>query len=115
MEDFRDRLPGLEAMHIDPPKITEYLLSPTSPEGRDKEKVFTAFGFDWTRPEELAAALRLHGWAQPVVSSRESEYGIQYAVVGPMATPDGRTLRVKSVWQVLADSTFARLITAYPA
>ena len=48
-------------------------------------------------------------------TERETGFGPRYDVAGPLKTPDGRTPRVRTVWQIDHGQVAARLITAYPS
>lgn len=108
-------LGGLDELRVEERKITDYLLSPTHPDGKPKARFFVSHGFTPQRWEELAEALREHARAYPVSGSRTLPHGVNYVVEGPLACPDGRRPRVTAVWHVPAGATFARLATSYPA
>ena len=95
-------------------KITEYLLSPTSPRGRAKEAFFTRFGFRLELWQGFAEALRYHCEHGGVVDMVETPSGTKYAVVGTINTPDGRDPTILTVWQTDHGSDSPRFITAYP-
>jgi hypothetical protein len=54
------KLPNYEQAVVPERKITAYLLSPTHPDERSKEKFLTAFGFSVDDWETLANALLRH-------------------------------------------------------
>ena len=54
------KLPNYEQAVLPERKITAYLLSSTHPDGRDKEKFFTAFGFSVEHWEILKDTLLRH-------------------------------------------------------
>lgn len=60
------------------------------------------------------AALREHGRQYEVSKVTETIFGPRYEVEGELRIPDGRTPRVRSVWQLDHGMVAARLITAYP-
>ena len=45
----------------------------------------------------------------------ETGFGPRYEVHGELETPDGRRPLICTVWQLNADQTAPRLITAYPS
>ena len=108
------KLPNARRALVDKEKITEYLLSTTSPGGRTKARFFLRFGFEAKRWREFADALRALGAVYEVVRAVETVYGFRYNVEGAIRTPDGRDPGVVTVWQVDQGSDFPRLITAYP-
>lgn len=108
------KLPNVQYAVVPPEKITEYLLSETHPEGRDKAVFFRHFGFQLFEWEVLAQALLDHAGAHEVVKTVPSRFGIRYVIEGELQTPDGRLPRIRAVWFVSIDSDVPRLVTAYP-
>ena len=109
------KLPYAERALVDREKITDYLLSPTHPDGGSKRAFFTSYGFraeDW---QVFAEALCKHGQTHPVVKVVDSNYGSRYSINGVLETPDGRHPLVRTVWILGKGSTEPRLVTAYPA
>ena len=109
------KLPHVEHARIDREKITDYLLSPSHPDGTGKAAFFTGYGFRVEEWEVFARALRNHGQTHPVVKVVDSNFGSRYAIDGILETPDGRHPLVRTVWILDKGSTGPRLITAYPA
>jgi hypothetical protein len=62
----------------------------------------------------LAAALRNHGQENDVTRTHETGFGPRYEVEGRMAAANGRSPRVRAVWQWDRGAVAPRLITAYP-
>ena len=54
------RLPLVDRAEISETKIVKYLLSTTHRAGKSKASFFMQFGFDSSRWEELALALKQH-------------------------------------------------------
>ncbi|MDY7020779.1 MAG: hypothetical protein SWJ54_05365 [Cyanobacteriota bacterium] len=54
------KLPNYEQAIVRQQKITEYLLSLTHPDGKDKAKFFLKFGFNVNNWEIMATALINH-------------------------------------------------------
>lgn len=99
-------------------KITRYLLNPLHPRGRTKAAFFVAFGFDETRPDELAQALfrHIHSADSAITTAPHPlGYGLNVKVIGPLRAPDGRVPMVQALWLVNPTSSEASLVTAYPA
>lgn len=108
------KLPNAHLAIVEREKITEYLLSAVHRYGASKARFFVEFGFrvdDWAA---LARALCEHGQQNDVSSETETGFGPRYDVDGPLKTPEGRTPRVRTVWQVDQGQVAPRLITAYP-
>lgn len=95
------------------PKVVDYLLSQSHPDGRDKAAFFTRFGFRADQWEQLADALREIAASNPAINVVESAYGTRYTVDGALQSPDGRAPSVRTVWMVEAGK-LPRLITAHP-
>ena len=109
------KLPNASRARVDKEKLTEYLLSPTHPDGRAKAEFFARFGFRLDNWAVLQEALQQHGRAYEVIREIRSSYGVRYVVEGPLTTPDGRDPVIWTVWIVDAGRTESRLVSAYPA
>lgn len=106
-------LPNAGAATIDPPKITEYLLNLSHPDGGPKAKFYIARGYildNWT---QLADDLRTHGTTHPVSTTITSVYGAKYTIEGPMTTPDGKSVVIRSVWIINKGEDVPRFVTGY--
>ena len=108
------KLPNAARAIVPQPKITRYLLDLTSEGGRSKAEFFLGFGFTIEGWQVMADALRGHAMAHEVASTRETPYGVNYAVEGALVTPDGRNPQVRSVWKVTTDHNVPSLVSAYP-
>ena len=108
------KLPNADRVQVDREKITEYLLSLDHPDGRNKARVFTGFGFQIENWEVLAEVLRKHAASYSIVKAVESDFGTRYTVEGELETPKRRRPRVRTVWIVEKGSETPRLITTYP-
>ena len=87
-------------------KITHYLLSFTSPDGRPKANFFTRFGFRASEWEVFAEALCLLCLENEVVDIKETIHGVQYVIIGMIPTPDGRNPTIRTVWQIDSGTDF---------
>jgi len=108
------KLPKREMAQVEPQKLTEYLLSTTHAEGKDKAAFFTRFGFSIESWEVFADALRQHADSHDLTKIAESRFGARYVIEGTLRTPDGRDPVVRSVWFIARDQKNPRLVTAYP-
>ena len=108
------KLPNSAEAGVPQRKITEYLLSPTHPDGRAKAAFFTALGFTAETWEELATALRNHAQQHEVAQMVDTPYGTTYVVEGALDTPSGRTPNVRIIWFIESGESTPRLVTAYP-
>jgi hypothetical protein len=108
------RLPNADRAHVAREKIVGYLLNENHPDGQHKAAVFQQFGFRDTNWRVLARALRNHAFRHEVSDTKESPYGVRYAIDGLIDTPSTRSLNVRTVWIVETNTIIPRLITAYP-
>jgi hypothetical protein len=107
-------LPNAHHANVDPRKITDYLLSDSHPAGRSKAVFFRLFGFRADQPEVLLAALLEHAATAEVTAIIGSPFGVKYEISGPLGTPDGRRVAMKTIWIVEAGGSEPRFVTSYP-
>ena len=110
-----DRLPNVERAIVTEKKIVGYLLADTHPDGMSKAQFFRGLGFTADRWQVLAAALRHHATANPMVDKVQTRFGQEIVIEGILVTPVGRTPVVRAVWIVEKGTSAPRLVTAYPA
>lgn len=108
------KLSNLERTTVPAEKIRGYLLNDAHPHGRPKAIFFRRFGFEAAAWEVLAAALLRHAAEHDVARVVASPFGTRFVVEGIMATPDGRTPGVRSVWFIEMGEDAPRFVTAYP-
>jgi len=89
-------------------------LSPTHPDGRSKEKFFTAFGFSVEDCENFAKALLNHVADNDVTKIEDSPFGTRYAIEGTLLSPDGRNPVICSAWFIETGETIPKFVTSYP-
>ena len=95
-------------------KVRDYLLSPEHPVGRAKARFFGALGFiraAWPALQRVLLDLAIRGEA---TLGQSSPHGQKYEVRGIIVGPSGREAQIVTVWIVLTDEDFPRLVTAYP-
>jgi filamentous hemagglutinin len=107
------QLPGADKAVVEPRKLRDYLLSPTYPVGRFKEKFFSRLGYTREGWAALGEDLRHHASDGEVIEEVASIYGRKYVVKGEMIGPSGERAEVASVWIILEDEKFPRFVTAY--
>jgi hypothetical protein len=107
-------LPNAAEALVPQEKITGYLLSETHRDGRQKTAFFKLFGFTAESWEVLAVALRRHAVENAVVRIEDSPFGTRYVIEGSLATPDGRSTHLRSVWFIETRAAIPRLATACP-
>jgi Domain of unknown function (DUF6883) len=108
------KLPNADKLIVEREKIADYLLNAAHRYGAGKARFFLKFGFSIERWEDLAEALRVHGQTQEVKRTRETGFGPRYEVEGKLRAADGRSPRLRTVWQWDSGAVAPRLITAYP-
>ena len=108
------KLPNAGKAVVEREKIADYLLNPAHRYGASKARFFLAFGFSLDNWEVLAAALLAHGRTHPVKRVHETSFGPRYEVEGRLQAADGRSPRLRTVWQWDRGAVAPRLITAYP-
>jgi len=96
-------------------KLTDYLLDPEHPKGRDKARFLLKRGFSPKDPAALERALIHHAQKAAVCRIRPGAEGKGYLVsyLGPLDTPRGPVERFVSVWYI--EEGDAKFVTAYPA
>lgn len=82
--------------------------------GKNKGVYFLGLGFSQEHPEGLRDALLRHAREHGVEEVTETDYGIKYSLVGALISPDGRSSRTRTIWQVDRGDWRPRLVTAYP-
>lgn len=108
------KLPNAQLAIVEREKVTGYLLNAEHRYGASKARFFSEFGFDSSVWEVLAQALLEHGQRHAVSKMRETPFGPRYEVDGELTAPNGRTPRLRTVWQLDYGEVAPRLITAYP-
>jgi hypothetical protein len=108
------KTPNAEHAEVPERKVTHYLLSPESEEGRGKAMFFNARGFSSKQWRMLAIALRAHVRSHNYVQVRRTRWGERYVVDGPLECPDGESANIRSIWNIKPPATHPRLVTAHP-
>ena len=89
------RLPLVDRAEISETKIVKYLLSTTHRAGKSKASFFMQFGFDSSRWEELALALKQHAKDNDITLEEHTIFGTRYVIEGLLTAPDGRRMCVR--------------------
>ena len=98
---------------VDPRKITDYLLSASSPTGAPKNRFFRSVGFEPAAWSVLRDALARHPiTAELAFIDPSSPYGEKRVYQCNITSPNGKNPCIRTVWQ-RAGSDFP-LLTAYP-
>lgn len=107
------KLPNAGDAFIPPNKITGYLLASAHPIGGSKARFFRMHGFNETNMKKLEVGLLAIANSTDAEANR-SPYGTKYIADGDLLTPNGKRVRVRTVWMVEPTDPRPRLITAYP-
>jgi hypothetical protein len=108
------QLPHVQTAVISESKIADYLLNPQHPDGAGKANFFMAAGFQVTRWQELADAIREAAKQSPVTRQMDSVHGRKYIVEGPIQAPNGGLVSIRTVWIADGSDPTPRFVTAYP-
>lgn len=107
-----DRFP--DTFLVPEAKILGYLLKLDHVDGGSKARFFHGFGFRIDAPDILAGALLSHATPQNMAAEAAIRLGDRKLVFeGVIVAPNGRTLKVRTVWRVDRDGT-ALFVTAVP-
>lgn len=109
------KLPHRDKAYIPETKLRMYLLSETHAVGRTKARFFRGVGFNEANVELLEKGFLEIAQNEPVTEEVFSQFGTKYIIEGDLQSPEGRRLRVRTVWVVEQDETAPRFVTAYPA
>ena len=92
-------------------KVTHYLLKLRDED--DKSQFLALGGYTLAHADKLLENLRglLAGEAEFVQST---EYGDKYRIHGTLTGPNGRTLRVASIWMTEEATGRTKFVTLYP-
>ena len=108
------KLPNSESAFIPKAKLTNYLLSETHPDGKQKAKLFKAVGFNETNVPLLEISLLDIAHTQGVKAIVKTIHGIKYVIEGRIAAPNGKTLNLRTIWIIEPNRKAPRFVTSYP-
>ncbi|MGE3152328.1 MAG: DUF6883 domain-containing protein [Nitrospiraceae bacterium] len=108
------KLPHADRLEIPKAKVVQYLLSSTHRAGRGKAGFFSACGFQVSKWDVLAQALRQHARDNVVSFTEDIPFGLRYVIEGPLVAPNGRQLQVRTVRFIDEGGQVPRFVTAYP-
>ena len=107
-------LPNADRAIVAPEKVRDYLLASDHPLGRGKAKFFAQLGFAESNWHALQAALLDLARSGDAEIGPRNRFGQKYLVRGALSGPQGRPMRVLSIWIILNGEDTPRLLTAYP-
>jgi hypothetical protein len=101
---------------VDTAKVTQYLLNLDHPHGWSKARFFLSVGFGPADPAIMADALLAQARPETFTDAAHSPHGVRFGFEGPLRTPSGAAVHVRTAWQVDANdaSGTARFLTAFP-
>jgi hypothetical protein len=108
------KLPNWESAYVPLTKLDLYLLSETHPVGKAKAVLLRNLGYDDNNVDTLQRGLIAIARDQDVAEVMPSEYGTKYVIDGPLQTPGGTALQLRTVWIIEAGQNRPRFVTAYP-
>lgn len=96
---------------IAPAKLHEYLLKRRDVD--DKSGFLSLGGYDRTHADRLERDIRslLSQDADPIETT---EYAEKFSICGVLPGPNGRRLRVRTIWAKLLTTGETRFVTLYP-
>jgi|SRR6266545_4481869 len=107
-------IPNANRAIISPEKLTGYLLNASHKRGGPKARLLLSVGYRSDNPQLLESDLRVQHLSLDVTRTHQNAYGVVYEIEGPIKTPNGRSVRFCSVWQVDTGTDVPRFITMYP-
>jgi len=91
-------------------KLQNYLLVLRSKD--DKSQFLAQAGYVSDSWQRLVQDLREQILPLKATPTQKTQYGQKYVITGELKGPNGRALRVKTIWIVTSSST--RLVTLFP-
>ena len=108
------KVPNAARAVIAAEKLTGYILNVSHKRGGPKARLLVSFGYRSDNPQSLESDLRRQHLSLDVTRTHENAYGVVYEIEGPIKTPNGRSVRFCTVWQVDTGTDVPRFITMYP-
>lgn len=93
-------------------KLSAYLLRPR--DDHDKAGFLALAGYSTAAPGRLEADLRMQILPLEASPAGSTVYGDKFVIRGSLRGPNGRTLRILSVWMLEKASGLTKFITLYP-
>lgn len=92
-------------------KLTGYLLVPLAKD--DKSQFLAQAGYTIENWQQLERDLREQILCLEALPTAQTQYGQKYAITGDLNSPNGRTIRVKTIWIDTGEMT--QFVTLFPA
>ena len=97
---------------IAPGKLSDYLLG--ARDADDKSGFLAVAGYGSEDAARLERDIRKQLLPLPATPAGENPYGGKFVIRGHLTGPNGRTLRVLSVWMLEKATGLTKFITLYP-
>ncbi len=107
-------LPNREKAYIPLSKLKDYLLSETHSVGKSKAKLLRSLGFNETNVDLLKQGLISIAHSGDVKEAISSLHGVKYIINGLLKTPDGGSIKMRTIWIIDKGHERPRFVTAYP-
>lgn len=101
-----------EDAFLAPEKFQEYLLKKLP--DNDKSGFLASAGYTIENWERLAFDVQKQLLPLDAARSRETLFGDLYEIHGVLAGPNGKSLKVVSIWMIESESKKTKFITLYP-
>ena len=108
------KIPNNSLAIIHPDKLRGYLLDVEHKRGKSKAVLLHLFGYTPENWRILENDLRQYHLADDVTAMRETPYGTRYEIRAFLKTPNGRSLLVRTIWQIDTGTEYPRFITLFP-
>jgi hypothetical protein len=97
---------------IAPEKLRDYLLRPR--DDHDKSGFLAVAGYGRDSSSQLEADLRAQLLTLEAQPAGTTVYGEKFIITGALRGPNGRALRVRSVWMLDKATGLTKFVTLYP-
>lgn len=108
------KLPNADRAIIAEDKLRDYLLNVDHEHGGSKARLFVSMGYCAAGWEHFQRDIRTQHLSVDVLREADTVYGRQYAISAPICGPNGKTVNLRSIWQIDFGKEVPRLITMYP-
>jgi hypothetical protein len=98
--------------HIDPRKITEYLLRHRVED--DKSAFLALVGYKVDNANQLLSDIREQILPLEAKFIEQTEYGPKYQIRSTLTGPNGRLLRVMTIWMIEDATNQTKFVTLVP-
>lgn len=108
------KLPNKDKAYVPLSKLLDYLMSETHPIGKSKSKYLRSVGFNEMNIGLLKQGLINIAQSENIKKAISSQYGIKYIIDGSIPTPNGISIKIRTVWIIDKEQNQPRFVTTYP-